>query len=58
MLESVAISEYQKYESLRKKAKQPCLTFMEWLREESIKLADISDAQQFWIREIIRTIKR
>jgi hypothetical protein len=58
MLESVAISSYQALCASLAKQKKPQPTFLEYLKNDSIKLADIPDANQFWIREIIRIAKR
>jgi len=47
LVESVAITAYQDF---CKQAKRDCPSFLRWLKDNSIRLANLPDAIQFWLR--------
>lgn len=49
LLESVAITAYQEFEREQKRARRDIPTFLQWLKDNSIKLNNVP-LDQFWLR--------
>jgi hypothetical protein len=57
LLETVAISEYTKLIHAPTKDTKPKPTFLEWLTVSNVKITNLPDSEQFWIRKQLMLAK-
>jgi len=54
LLESTAVAEFTKILHAPKKDGQPRLLFMDWLASTPVKIIDIPEANQFWLKALAK----